>query len=188
MAKRALIILAEGAEEMEAVITIDTLRRGGIDVTVAGLAGKDTVKCSRMVSIVPDTSLEEAHATSPYDAVILPGGLKGSELLSESPLVGQILKQHENGGQIIAAICAAPIAFKSHSIALGKQITSYPIMKERLVENYKYVDERVMVDGNVTTSQGPGTAFEFALSLVKQLAGKEAADPLINQMLLKLKM
>ncbi|XP_057371988.1 protein dj-1beta-like [Daphnia carinata] len=187
MSKRALIILAEGAEEMEAVITIDTLRRGGIDVTVAGLAGKDTVKCSRMVSIVPDTSLEEAHATSPYDAVILPGGLKGSELLSEAPLVGQILKQHENGGKIVAAICAAPIAFKSHSIALGKQITSYPSMKERLVDNYKYVDdERVVIDGNVTTSQGPGTAFEFALSLVEQLAGKEAADPLVNQMLLKL--
>ncbi|KAI9560665.1 hypothetical protein GHT06_011615 [Daphnia sinensis] len=187
MSKRALIILAEGAEEMEAVITIDTLRRGGIDVTVAGLAGKATVKCSRMVSIVPDTSLEEAHATSPYDAVILPGGLKGSELLGEAPLVGEILKQHENGGQIVAAICAAPIAFKSHGIALGKQITSYPSMKERLVDNYKYIDdERVVVDGNVTTSQGPGTAFEFALSLVKQLAGKEAAEPLVNQMLLKL--
>lgn len=59
-----------------------------------------------MVSIVPDASLEEAHITSPYDVVILPGGLKGSELLSEAPLVGKILKQHEDDGKIVAAICA----------------------------------------------------------------------------------
>ena len=77
-----------------------------IDVTVAGLGGKDAVKCSRMVTILPDTSLEDALVNSPYDAVILPGGLKGSELLSESKVVGEILKQHENGGQIVAAICA----------------------------------------------------------------------------------
>ncbi len=77
-----------------------------IDVTVAGLGGKDVVKCSRMVSILPDKSLEEAIVSSPYDAVILPGGLKGSELLSEAKIVGQVLKQHENGGHIVAAICA----------------------------------------------------------------------------------
>lgn len=74
---------------------------------VAGLAGKEVVKCSRMVSILPDTSLEEAQKNnSLYDVVILPGGLKGAELLSESQLVGQILKQHEKEGKIVAAICA----------------------------------------------------------------------------------
>lgn len=73
---------------------------------VAGLAGTEVVKCSRLVSILPDTSLEEAQENSPYDVVILPGGLKGSELLSESQLVGQILKQHEKEGKIVAAICA----------------------------------------------------------------------------------
>ncbi|XP_046461098.1 protein dj-1beta-like [Daphnia pulex] len=187
MTKQALIILAEGAEEMEAVITIDTLRRGGIDVVVAGLAGKEVVKCSRMVSILPDTSLEEAQKNSLYDVVILPGGLKGAELLSESQLVGQILKQHEKEGKIVAAICAAPIAFKSHGIASGKSITSYPSMKERLVDAYQYNDgDRVVVDGNVTTSRGPGTAFEFALSLVEQLVGKEVADSLVSQMILKI--
>lgn len=76
-----------------------------IDVTVAGLAGKEIVKCSRLVSIFPDTSLE-AQVNSLYDAVILPGGLKGTELLSEAQLVGQILKHHEKEGKIVAAICA----------------------------------------------------------------------------------
>ena len=76
-----------------------------IDVTVAGLAGKEIVKCSRLVSIFPDSSLE-AQVNSLYDAVILPGGLKGTELLSEAQLVGQILKHHEKEGKIVAAICA----------------------------------------------------------------------------------
>ena len=70
------------------------------------MSGASAVKCSRMVSILPDTSLEEAASLSPYNAVILPGGLKGSELLCESKLVGQLLKQHETDGNIVAAICA----------------------------------------------------------------------------------
>ena len=124
MAKRALLILADGAEEMEAVITIDTLRRGGvrfrsinceftlnntilqIDVTVAGLNGDAEVKCSRSVVIRPDTSLTAALAQSPYDAVILPGGLKGAEALADSAVVGELLKKHEEDGRIVAAICA----------------------------------------------------------------------------------
>ena len=76
-----------------------------MNVTVAGLQGKDPIKCSRLVTILPDVSLEEVSGDS-YDAVILPGGLKGSELLGESKLVGEILKTHENAGHIVAAICA----------------------------------------------------------------------------------
>lgn len=77
-----------------------------MDVTVAGLVGKGAVECSRKVIVTPDTSLEEAVSSSPYDAVILPGGLKGAESLSQSSSVGDILKQHEAAGSIVAAICA----------------------------------------------------------------------------------
>lgn len=82
-------------------------------MTIAGLEGANIVKCSRMVSIMPDTSLEEALKKAPYDVIILPGGLQGSELLAKSTLVGEVLKQHENAGCIIAAICAGMINRKS---------------------------------------------------------------------------
>lgn len=75
---KALVFLAEGAEEMETVITVDTLRRAGIEVTLAGLDGEQTVLCSRNVKIVPDASLDSVKSNE-FDAVILPGGLKGAE-------------------------------------------------------------------------------------------------------------
>ncbi|XP_026322650.1 protein dj-1beta-like isoform X1 [Hyposmocoma kahamanoa] len=186
MSKSALVILAQGAEEMETVITVDMLRRGGVTVTLAGLDGKDTVLCSRQVSLVPDKSLADALAEKPqYDAVILPGGLEGSERLSKSTVVGTLLKEHEKSGKIIAAICAAPTAFVAHGVAQGKRITSYPSTKEKIVGNYTYVEgERVVVDGNVTTSRGPGTAYWFGLSLIEQLVGKEKADQVEKGMII----
>ncbi|KAF6207497.1 hypothetical protein GE061_015943 [Apolygus lucorum] len=105
-AKKAVVLLAPGSEEMEAVITIDVLRRAGVNVTVAGLVGKEATKCSRDVVIVPDASLDEALKCGPFDAVILPGGLGGSECFCSSPEVGKLLKEQESAGRIVAAICA----------------------------------------------------------------------------------
>jgi len=156
MVKKALLILADGAEEMEAVITIDTLRRSGVEVTVAGLNGVQPVTCSRSVVIQPDVSLAEVASLS-HEVVILPGGLKGAEALSKSPLVGELLKKQEEDGRMVAAICAAPIAFESHGIAKGKRITSYPSMKERLLANYQYVEDRVVVDGKTSLELRPYT-------------------------------
>ncbi|XP_050009294.1 Parkinson disease protein 7 isoform X2 [Alexandromys fortis] len=104
--KRALVILAKGAEEMETVIPVDVMRRAGIKVTVAGLAGKDPVQCSRDVMICPDASLEDAKKQGPYDVVVLPGGNLGAQNLSESPVVKEILKEQESRKGLIAAICA----------------------------------------------------------------------------------
>ncbi|CAN8016963.1 unnamed protein product [Ixodes persulcatus] len=186
MAKTALLILAEGAEEMEAIISADVLRRAGIDVTIAGLTGTSPVKCSRDVVVVPDKSLDEAVKQSPYDVVVLPGGLKGSESLAASATVGKILKDQEKSGRLVAAICAAPIALKSHGVGCGKQITSHPSKKDEVAAgDYKYSESRVVVDGQLITSRGPGTAFEFALAIVEKLENKQAADKLISPMLVK---
>ncbi|CAL4107400.1 unnamed protein product, partial [Meganyctiphanes norvegica] len=106
MSKSAILLLAEGAEEMEAVITIDTLRRAGVNVTVAGLNGAGPVKCSRDVIIVPDMSLEDAVAKGPYDAVLLPGGLKGAEALGASSMVKDLLVKQQADRKIVGAICA----------------------------------------------------------------------------------
>ncbi|XP_013099068.2 protein dj-1beta [Stomoxys calcitrans] len=185
MSKTALVILATGAEEMEFVIAADVLRRAGISVTVAGLTGAEPVKCSRDVVIVPDMSLENAK-TNKYDVVILPGGLGGSKSLAESSLVGEILKQQEQENRIIAAICAAPaFALPAFGIGKGKSLTSYPSFKSQLESEYKYVDDqKVVQDGNLITSRGPGTAFDFGLKIAEVLAGPEKASEVAKGMLL----
>ncbi|XP_014667605.1 PREDICTED: protein deglycase DJ-1-like [Priapulus caudatus] len=184
---RALLILAEGAEEMEAVITADVLRRGGVNVTIAGLAGADPVTCSRNVVIKPDTSLDDATKTGKYDVVVLPGGLGGAQRLSASSRVGALLKVQEAGGGLIAAICAGPTALAAHGVAAGRTLTSHPSVREQLAAaGYAYSEDRVVRDGQLLTSRGPGTTFEFALALVEALQGAERRDSLVPPMLLKL--
>ncbi|KAF5291597.1 hypothetical protein FQA39_LY14319 [Lamprigera yunnana] len=184
MGKTALVLIAEGTEEMECVISVDVLRRAGINVTLAGLTGSHPVKCSRNVMVVPDKSFSDCKDV--YDAVVLPGGLDGSKAFVESKELGQFLKEQETAGRIVAAICAAPMALNKHSIGSGKNITSYPSVQPKVMENanYNYKEEKVVVDDNLTTSRGPGTAFDFALSLVEQLVGKEKAAEVAKGMLL----
>ncbi|XP_075988911.1 protein dj-1beta-like [Anticarsia gemmatalis] len=187
MSKSALVILAQGAEEMETVITVDMLRRAGVTVTMAGLDGDAPVLCSRQITLVPDKSLSDALAASPqYDAVILPGGLEGSDRLSKSEVVGTLLKEHEKSGKIVAAICAAPTAFVAHGVAINKKVTSYPTTKDKIpADKYTYVEgERVVVDGNIVTSRGPGTAYWFGLTLIELLAGKEKSDQVEKGMII----
>ncbi|XP_074098092.1 protein dj-1beta [Cotesia typhae] len=180
--KTAIVLMADGAEEMEAVITADVLRRAGIDVTIASITGNDCIKCSRDVKICADTQLDAVKNNS-FDVVILPGGLGGSKALASSKEVGELLKKQESEGRVIAAICAAPTALKAHGIAPGKQVTSYPAMKDQLVDYYKYLEDIVVTDGNIITSRGPATAYAFGLAIVEKLLNKEAALPVAKGML-----
>ncbi|XP_005994247.1 Parkinson disease protein 7 homolog [Latimeria chalumnae] len=176
--KRALLILARGAEEMETVIPVDILRRAGVKVTVAGLAGKEPVQCSRDVVICPDMSLEEARKEGPYDVVVLPGGNEGAQNLSQSPAVKEVLKDQESRKGLIAAICAGPTALLAHGIGFGSKVTTHPLAKDKMMDggHYTYSESRVERDGNIITSRGPGTSFEFAFAVVESLMGKEVAD------------
>ncbi|XP_041377670.1 Parkinson disease protein 7 homolog [Gigantopelta aegis] len=182
----ALVLLAEGAEEMETIISVDVLRRGGIDVTLAGLAGVDPVMCSRDVKIVPDKSLDDALKSAPYDVVVCPGGNVGSKNLCESSAVGKLLKEQESSGRLVAAICAGPTAFLAHGIGKGKKLTSHPAVHDKLKGDYKYSEDQVVQDGKMITSRGPGTTFEFALKIVEAIQGKEKANSLVKPMLIKL--
>ncbi|ENN71562.1 hypothetical protein YQE_11664, partial [Dendroctonus ponderosae] len=146
MSKNALVFLGPGAEEMEFVIAADVLRRGGIQVTVAGLPDSAVVKCSRDVNIKPDIGVSEAKG--PYDVLVLPGGLGGSKAMAESEAVGELLKEQEKAGRWIAAICAAPTALKAHHVAEGKTITCYPAMRAQMEEGgkYKYKEDKELGD------------------------------------------
>ncbi|CAH1406443.1 unnamed protein product [Nezara viridula] len=183
--KSAVVLLANGSEEMEFTISVDVLRRAGVKVTVAGVGCDGSAKCSRGVVIHPDMSLTEAVKKGPYDAVVLPGGLDGSNAFATSAEVGNLLKDQEKEGRLIAAICAAPLALKDHHIGFGKKVTCYPSVKDSLQDNYTYSsDTNVVQDGNILTSQGPGTAFEFALSVAKELVGEEVVQEVKKGLLL----
>jgi protein DJ-1 len=166
-----LVILAQGAEEMEVVIVVDVLRRAGVEVSVAGLDGAAPVRCSRGVVITPDQALSAAKG--PFDLVVLPGGGEGTERLAKSAAVGALLREQEKGQGLIGAICAAPSALAAHGIGKGKAMTVYPGVEGKLAGHARYEPKTVCEDGQMVTSRGPGTAFEFALALVRRLCGKE---------------
>lgn len=179
----ALVILAKGAEEMETAIIVDVLRRGGVDVTLAGLDGPEPVLCSRGMTLVPDKAL--ADAPGPFDVIVLPGGNEGAKRLAASGKVGALLREQERASRDVAAICAAPIALAQHDVFRGKRMTAYPSVHDVVGAHGEITQGPVVEDGHVVTSQGPGTAFAFALSLVARLTGPAKAHEVEKGMLLK---
>ena len=126
------------------------------------------------------------YTGGPYDVVVLPGGLGGSKRLAGSDKVKQVLQQQEAQNRFVAAVCAAPSALLSHGIAKGKTVTSHPCVKESLVESgsYVYSEARVCRDGSTITSRGPGSCFEFALSIVEAVAGADVVKEITPPMML----
>ncbi|PLX49902.1 MAG: DJ-1 family protein [Desulfobulbaceae bacterium] len=179
--KTALILLAEGFEETEAVTIIDVLRRANIDITAAALAD-NPVKGAHAISVVADTQL--AHVTERlFDAVILPGGMGGTNNLLASAEVAALLRNHAEQGSIVSAICAAPLVLEKAGLLSGKEATIYPGLAEKLTSAGRRSEATVVQDGTIITSKGPGTAMEFALHLVESLAGKMAADQVADGLL-----
>uniref|UniRef100_A0A0K0FP66 D-lactate dehydratase n=1 Tax=Strongyloides venezuelensis TaxID=75913 RepID=A0A0K0FP66_STRVS len=181
----ALIIASKGSEDIELVTPVDVLRRSKVEVTVASLQDTDTVLCTNGSEYKVNAKLSDVKGRL-FDAVILPGGLPGSQAFAASPVVGEILKNHEQNGKVVAAICAAPIAFAAHKIAPGATLTSYPCFEDQLVQaGYKYVHDRVAVhNGKVVTSRGPATAMDFSFKLSEILAGEDEANEVKKHMLI----
>ncbi len=182
MPKHALIVLVDGFEEIEAVTPIDVLRRAGVTVTVAGLEKKE-VASARGLKILADTLLAESRDIP--DLVILPGG-PGAEALGRSLPLRDYLKKIDAAGTMLAAICAAPATVLGAGGFLeGKRATCFPGYEDRLGRTAVFSSDRVVVDGRVITSRGPGTALEFSLELVRQLVDGSTADSLAGKMLAK---
>lgn len=167
---KVLIPLAQGCEEIEAVTVIDILRRAGIEVVSAGLDDQP-VRASRGVTLVPDTTLDAALQQD-FDMVVLPGGQPGSNNLKADPRIIALLQKMAQQGKYIAAICAAPSVLAAAGLLVGKQATSFPGALDPF-KNVKQQDAAIVEDGKLITSRGPGTAMDFALTLVERLAGKE---------------
>jgi 4-methyl-5(b-hydroxyethyl)-thiazole monophosphate biosynthesis len=174
MSKKVLVPIADGSEEIEAVCIIDVLRRAGAHVTVASV-GELQVTASRGVNLVADQLIADC-ADETYDLIALPGGIPGAEHLRDSQDLAAILKRHQAEGRHYGAICAAPaVVLQYHGLLQGRKATSHPNFVQHL-ENTDAIESRVVVDGNVVTSRGPGTALEFALKLVAVLYGEERAE------------
>lgn len=182
---KALVFLADGFEEIEAITIIDILRRGNVTTVTASISKNKVVKGAHQIEITADCLAEEAVKDAEldsFDMVVLPGGLPGSTNLNSSPLVGKALKAHQSKSKWISAICAAPLVLCAHEIVKGKKITHYPGAVSDL-NGAIFIDKPVVVDGKITTSKGVGAALEFALQLVENLNGKKVADNLASQVL-----
>ena len=172
--KKVLVPLADGFEEIEAVAVIDILRRAqDVEVTVAGV-GKKAPQGSHGITLHADQRIEPLVGGE-YDLIVLPGGMPGTRRLAESHAVARFLKDQTSAGRLLAAICAAPTILEQHGLLAGVRATCHFSVRDRL-KTCVYVDEPVVQDGNIITSQGAGTAVEFALRLVEILVGKEESD------------
>jgi 4-methyl-5(b-hydroxyethyl)-thiazole monophosphate biosynthesis len=168
-----LVPLAQGCEELEAVTMIDLLRRANVKVTVAGLE-KGPVTASRGVVLMPETTLD-AVLDQDFDLVVLPGGLGGAQRLEADQRITALLRRMTEQGRYVAAICAAPKVLVSAGLVKGREVTAYPgILNDQ--SGVRLSSAAVVRDGTFITSRGPGTAMDFALTLIDLLCGRETRD------------
>jgi protein deglycase len=178
---RVIVPLAEGFEETECITVVDILRRAEVEVVTASLK-EEIVEGSHKVKLLADTSLDAIDPIK-FDAIVLPGGFPGFKNLKEDERVLNMIREMNNKGKYIAAICGAPSVLIKADILRGRKATVNPAGREEMEANANYVDERVVVDGKLITSQSPGTAMEFALTLVEMLVGKDKMKSIKEQTL-----
>ena len=183
MAKKVLVPIADGIEEIEAVCIIDTLRRAGAEVTVASVDALQ-VTASRGVKLVADATIASC-ADVTYDAIVLPGGMPGAEHLRDSADLVAKLKEQKASDRLYAAICAAPaVVLHHHGLLKNVRATCYPSMQSQLDAN-SASRHRLVVHGQCVTAQGPAVAIEFALKLVEMLYGQGKATEVAEAMLVQ---
>lgn len=181
--KRVLVPLAPGCEELEAVTIVDILRRGGVTVVTAGMdAGP--VQASRGMVLVADTTLEQAIADDTFDMVAIPGGMGGAQTLADTPAFIDYLRHMHDSGRFVAAICAAPLALGKAGLLNGRVFTAYPgVLDASQFPGARYSGNVVEMADTVVTSRGPGTALDFALSLLELLTDLDTRDKIEKELL-----
>ncbi|MDL2322476.1 DJ-1/PfpI family protein [Bacteroidales bacterium OttesenSCG-928-A17] len=180
--KKVFVFLAEGFEEIEAVATIDVIRRGEIEVTTVSISDDCLVKGAHGIQVKAD-ALFAGTDFSGGDMLILPGGMPGASNLNNHAGLKTLLEDYAAQQKKVAAICAAPLVFGGLGLLKGKKATAYPGF-EAMLTGAEYVKTGVVIDGNIITGRGPGFAVDFGLAIVSQLAGQEKADEVAAGMLL----
>ncbi|KAJ6545361.1 class I glutamine amidotransferase-like protein [Mycena capillaripes] len=179
----ALILLADGTEEMEFTITYDTLVRAGVaccsayvpadEKGSADLEQHPYATCSRGIRIMYDTVFDEKQfPPTSYDALVIPGGAKGAETISTNAAVQNLVRDFLAEDKIVGMICAGSLTALSAKLP-RQPLTSHPSVKAQLENDFEYSEEPVVVSNKLVTSRGPGTTFPFALTLVELLCGPD---------------
>ncbi|XP_057466227.1 protein DJ-1 homolog C isoform X2 [Actinidia eriantha] len=181
--KKVLVPIGFGTEEMEAVIIVDVLRRAGADVTVASVEPELEIKASGGTRLVANTSIS-ACCDEIFDLVALPGGMPGSVRLRDCEILRRITSKQAEEKRLYSAICAAPaVTLLPWGLLKKKKMTCHPAFSDKL-PTFWAVKSNIQVSGELTTSRGPGTSFEFAITLVEQLFGEFVAKAVAESLLM----
>lgn len=166
--------MADGFEDIEALIPLDIMRRGGTDFRTVSITDSNEVTSAHGVTIKTDMTFSEA-CLDDVDLLMLPGGMPGAENLNNHEGVKNALMRHAEKGKLIAAICAAPMVLGGLGLLKGRRATCYPGF-EQYLEGAEYTAELYSVDGNIVTGEGPAAALPYAYTLLSMLADKDTAD------------
>lgn len=166
--------IADGMEETECLAAIDVLFRGGIEVTLVSVMGRQEIVSTHGIHIRADVLFEDINCKE-ADVLLLPGGMPGTRHLGEHQGLCEALKEAAADGRRVAAICAAPSVLGRLGLLEGKRATCYPGFEKELI-GAEYTREGVVTDGDVTTSRGLGYALDFGLELLKCLTDEKTAE------------
>jgi 4-methyl-5(b-hydroxyethyl)-thiazole monophosphate biosynthesis len=185
MSKHALLFLAEGFEETEAVTPLDLLRRAGVEVTAVSVTKDREVVGAHGIKLLADVTIAEASELD-FHALVLPGGMPGAANLAASTELDALLKKAASESKLIAAICAAPaLVLAPKGLLKDKSFTCYPGMEKNLSDTVaaRRLNEKTIVDGSLITSQGVGTAISFALAIIDGLYDYDTCKKIANAVL-----
>ena len=174
------VMLADGFEEIEALAFVDILRRSDIDVETVSIYAHKNVTGSHGIEVVADKVIEKTEEL--VDGIVLPGGIPGTYNLQDCSRLTEMLTYHNENKKYIAAICAAPSILGEMGMLNGKKATCYPSFEDKLIGSV-VSEEKVVVDGNIITSRGAGTAHEFAFRFIELIKGKSVSEKLRSAML-----
>lgn len=163
--KKIGVFLADGCEEIEALTVVDIARRAGMEVAMISVSGEKQVKSSHNVTFLTDIPAEYMDFDM-LDGIVLPGGMPGTLNLGANEIVQKIIYEFAEKGKLVAAICAAPSVLGEAGLLQGKNATCHPGFEEKLL-GANTSTEDVVVDGNIITSRGMGTAIPFALEIIR---------------------
>jgi 4-methyl-5(b-hydroxyethyl)-thiazole monophosphate biosynthesis len=182
MSKNVVVLLAEGFEEVEAITPIDYLRRAGIEVVIASIGSNLSVKGARGITVNADATLKNLKQS--WDAVIIPGGMPGATNIAASKETGALITEMAATGKLVCAICASPaVVLAPLDLLSGKTFTCYPGM-EKTVRGGAWTEQPVVIDGNIITSRGAGTAGAFAIAIISELLSPAEGDKIAKSVLL----
>lgn len=170
------IFMADGCEEIEGLTVVDIARRAEIEVVMISISGKKEVVGAHNITFLADALASEVDYDE-LDGIVLPGGMPGTLRLGADAVVDKVIKEFAANGKLVSAICAAPSVLGKAGVLAGKRVTCYPGFEDKL-SGADGCEDEVVVDGNVITSRGMGTAIPFALSIVRYLKGAEVAEEL----------